>query len=416
MYAPQFSQAFFEASDSLGLPVLWIPYPLPFVAVARAVAEATLTEQSQRLVRTARIYDAMRRTTAARRSTPELINALARELHAELYVCETDNAQTWHPDLPAPDDGVAAGLARYLISRRHSKARTFIEVLDDGREYVLSDVPTHPDAILVAVAAGAGQLDRVLLQHAVTVIALELSHVRLALEFDRRAGAELLAQLIDGRMDRRSADRQLTNFGLRTDTMVLIAIRNSDPGRLRDMHLPLWRSRTPHVAMHRSGVVHALIPGDNLGPDLLTPAVGKNAYIGISRPVKSIARIADSLREANWAAGLAQRSGDSPARYGEAIGGLDIGDMNDAQALVDRVLHTVLDYDAEHRTELVETLETFLAQRRSWQRTATTMQLHRQTVIYRIRKVEELSGRQLAETSDLLELWMAVRAWRLLGG
>jgi purine catabolism regulator len=63
MYCPKLTQRFTQASERLGLPVLWIRYPMPFVAISRAIAEATLLEQSQRLMRTARIYDALRHTT-----------------------------------------------------------------------------------------------------------------------------------------------------------------------------------------------------------------------------------------------------------------------------------------------------------------------------------------------------------------
>ncbi|MEU5850263.1 PucR family transcriptional regulator ligand-binding domain-containing protein [Saccharopolyspora shandongensis] len=64
MHCPPLRRQLEQASERLRLPVLWIRYPLPFVAISRAVAEATLLEQSQRLIKTQRIYDAIRRTTS----------------------------------------------------------------------------------------------------------------------------------------------------------------------------------------------------------------------------------------------------------------------------------------------------------------------------------------------------------------
>ena len=42
------------------------------------------------------------------------------------------------------------------------------------------------------------------------------------------------------------------------------------------------------------------------------------------------------------------------------------------------------------------------------------MHIHRQTVMYRIRKVEALTSRDLADTNSLSELWLAVRAAEVL--
>lgn len=82
--------------------------------------------------------------------------------------------------------------------------------------------------------------------------------------------------------------------------------------------------------------------------------------------------------------------------------------------LVDRILRPVLDYDEQHNSRLVETLDAFLQNQRSWQQTAQAMHIHRQTVMYRIRKVEALTSRDLADTNSLSELWLAVRAAELL--
>ena len=65
-------------------------------------------------------------------------------------------------------------------------------------------------------------------------------------------------------------------------------------------------------------------------------------------------------------------------------------------------------------TPLLATLDAFLAHQRSWQRTADALQVHRQTVLYRIRKFEEITGRTTSETGDIAELWLALRAQSLL--
>ena len=60
MHAPELLPQFLEACDRLPLPLINIPYPLPFIAIARSVAESSLLEESRRLRQTARIYDLLR--------------------------------------------------------------------------------------------------------------------------------------------------------------------------------------------------------------------------------------------------------------------------------------------------------------------------------------------------------------------
>ncbi|WP_190816039.1 helix-turn-helix domain-containing protein [Saccharopolyspora pogona] len=63
---------------------------------------------------------------------------------------------------------------------------------------------------------------------------------------------------------------------------------------------------------------------------------------------------------------------------------------------------------------MLETLNAYLSNQRSWQRTSATLHVHRQTVLYRIRKIEELTHHDLSETSDIAELWLALRALELI--
>ena len=39
------------------------------------------------------------------------------------------------------------------------------------------------------------------------------------------------------------------------------------------------------------------------------------------------------------------------------------------------------------------------------------MKLHRQTVVYRLDRMEQLTGRSVRRTKDLAELWLARTSW-----
>src|SRR5262249_35167358 len=69
----------------------------------------------------------------------------------------------------------------------------------------------------------------------------------------------------------------------------------------------------------------------------------------------------------------------------------------------------LLAYDSEHGTELVRTLGVFLACSGSWTKAADTMFVHVNSLRYRIRRIEELTGRDLGSLEDQAALLLALR-------
>jgi len=80
------------------------------------------------------------------------------------------------------------------------------------------------------------------------------------------------------------------------------------------------------------------------------------------------------------------------------------------------VLGPALRYDAEHHGDLVATLRAYLVHDRSWQAAATVLNVHRQTVLYRIHKLEALLGLDLHRTADLTLAWLALESYDLMSG
>ncbi len=83
-----------------------------------------------------------------------------------------------------------------------------------------------------------------------------------------------------------------------------------------------------------------------------------------------------------------------------------------APRLVDTVLGRLLDLPAADRDTLLGTLEELLASGGSPTHAATALFCHRNTVIYRMRRIEAATGRRLAEPRDRLLLTLALMAVR----
>ncbi|HEY5835201.1 PucR family transcriptional regulator [Streptomyces sp.] len=79
------------------------------------------------------------------------------------------------------------------------------------------------------------------------------------------------------------------------------------------------------------------------------------------------------------------------------------------RAFTARLLDPLRAYDRRHRAELIPTLEAFLDCDGSWTRCATRLHLHVNTLRYRIGRIEQLTGRDLARLEDKLDFYLALR-------
>ncbi|NHD18100.1 MULTISPECIES: PucR family transcriptional regulator [unclassified Actinopolyspora] len=79
------------------------------------------------------------------------------------------------------------------------------------------------------------------------------------------------------------------------------------------------------------------------------------------------------------------------------------------QSYRQRLLAGLLDYDRSHHSELVHTLRTFLECSGSWARCAERLHVHVNTLRYRIRRVEEITGRDLGDFSTRVDFYLALQ-------
>jgi DNA-binding PucR family transcriptional regulator len=79
------------------------------------------------------------------------------------------------------------------------------------------------------------------------------------------------------------------------------------------------------------------------------------------------------------------------------------------RAFTSRLLEPLYAYDRRHRSDLVATLEAFLAEDGSWTRCAARLHLHVNTLRYRIGRIEQLTGRELTRLEDKVDFFLALR-------
>jgi purine catabolism regulator len=122
----------------------------------------------------------------------------------------------------------------------------------------------------------------------------------------------------------------------------------------------------------------------------------------------------------NGAAGAAHQNGtDGPGQAGSRVATYqDLGSfqlllsLQDEEALrlfCDSILGPIEAGDGHYGGELMRSLEAFIEENGQWERAARRLYCHRHTLRYRIRRVEELTGRSLSSARDRIEFWLALR-------
>jgi sugar diacid utilization regulator len=140
---------------------------------------------------------------------------------------------------------------------------------------------------------------------------------------------------------------------------------------------------------------------------------------GISTPAEGVAALAGALHEAGSARRLAALR--VTGSVGGAISVVTSDEVASHELLLasvpssvlrsfrERLLGPLLVYDEQHRAELLPTLREFLDCSGSWNACAAKMYVHVNTVRYRIRRIEELTGRDLSSLDDRVDFFLALR-------
>lgn len=162
-------------------------------------------------------------------------------------------------------------------------------------------------------------------------------------------------------------------------------------------------------------VLVRLRSADNLSPadtaaDRLRGTAGPAAVAGVSAPRRGLADLDASWREAASAA----RAATAQPRLGPLAEWSAIGPYRMLTALPpaepDPAVRALL---APAHAELARTAEVFLDHAGQAGRTATALGIHRQTLYYRLSRVEQLTGLDLDAGEDRLLLHMALKSARL---
>ncbi|GIH05432.1 hypothetical protein Rhe02_34990 [Rhizocola hellebori] len=236
----------------------------------------------------------------------------------------------------------------------------------------------------------------------------------------KRAAARDLIRMAAADTDPTELAYQLKFTGLAADTALVIVAAQLEGG----LALPILEDllyRLPSATAVLEKTAFAIVAASPeqvrdavAAATALAPALGGNPLrIGVSGTATGAASLRGALDEARHACAMAAMSGDRVAIVGEeelTSHVMLLAAVPDGvrRAFRDRLLGPLLEYDRLHRADLVPTLRAFLASSGSWTKCAEELHIHVNTLRYRIQRIEQMTGRDLARLDARVDLFLAL--------
>ncbi len=435
-----------EDADRLGFPIVELPPPASFNEIIGAVLGVILDIQSVRLQRAAEIHDRFTRIVLGGGGLRPIAEALAESIAMPVAIVDGQGAVLAHSS--AFDPAVAETLAGSLVELRPGSELAGVQ-LADGRDAIVQSIVVGADRHGTIVALGrAGDLgddELEALDYAATIAALRLVQARAVAEADHRFQAVCLEELVTGHVtDREALMERSAAFGwdLATPRAVLVAefqeLDGRPFGQLAGSSDELVARHRLHEAARLSLGQRAIIWERTAGIAALVPATGRGREaarraglelaaegarrlpgsvvdIGIGRPTGDPLRLDESYREARGAVAVAGWSrGHGKVSLFEELD-LDRLLFNTPEAeraiFIGTTIGPLVAYDVRHRTNLVETLDVYLATRKVAV-AARRMYVHTNTLANRLERVADLLGPFVDDPDRCLTLGLALRLRR----
>ncbi|MEU1252398.1 helix-turn-helix domain-containing protein [Streptomyces chartreusis] len=237
----------------------------------------------------------------------------------------------------------------------------------------------------------------------------------------------LATALLDGTS--RIADLPETAEGLRLPEhgrYVVVAVvggRPQGPTSVRPAPVPPGTSVYWHSGVEVDyGIVLVGDEGDGEDDQDPVAALGLSAdgtfegRIGVGNAVAGLASVGDARRLADLALSICPPHGGTVRLTEHLPEALVISCPELGTTLTEQVLGPLLRLEPADRDVLLDTLAAWFACDGSAQRAGEQLYCHRNTVLNRLRRCEQLTGRSLARPLDVVQISLALTARRLLRG
>ncbi|WP_069170418.1 PucR family transcriptional regulator [Streptomyces griseus] len=426
--------ALVDAADEAGLPLLEVPRRTPFIAISKAVSAAIAADQYRAVTAGFEAQRDLTRAALAGDGPAGLLARLAAHVDGWAALYDTSGAV-----VAAAPDWAARRAARLTpdverLRDRPAPASVVVGTADDSDRVEIQSLGTGRlirGALAVGTGSAPGTAERYAVHSAAALLTLTTARSRSLQGAEQRLGAAVLRMLLAGQSDHARAVAGDLYGGLLDAPFRLLIAETPAPSTPA---APQALAEAMEAAAARSGETLLTVPeGDRVvvlaadggaavaacaayiqaqeeRPARETGADDGDVVVGLSAPAGPIA-VSAAYKQAEQALSVARRRGRALVEHEELAAGSLLPLLADdaVRAFADGILRPLSEHDAKGRGDLVASLRAWLSRHGQWDAAAADLGVHRHTLRYRMRRVEEILGRSLDDPDVRMELWLALK-------
>ena len=439
------------------LPVLSLPGDIRIREVEKTVISLLVNRKGQVERRGTQIYRQLTQISSRNEGMAGLIGAMAR-LTKKTVIAQDKRLQPISHKLQPEFVGIWDDIEFFLKKQDnlpvdlHDRHR----VVDVDPPVLMQALPLSGVARLVAPIitknVGRGylsiiaresdldEIDQLVCEHGAAACALEMAKQKAVNETEKRLRGTFLDRLLLGDVSQQEAIRQGERFNhdmTQTHVAFVLSWRGGQQPSLRRLETMVnaiiakqeasalvWiREKEGEVVVFHATdfddpIDHSLALSEKCSSEINRRYPADRVAIGLGQVARDVNAWRSSYRDAVQAMELAERlQTDFPLFIGDLGVYQLILSLSDREKLSQFCLHslgTLTEYDMRQNADLIKTLEAFFNCHGNLSQTAESLIVHRNTLLYRMNRINEIAGIDLNRPETRLALHLALTIRRLL--
>ena len=444
-----------EAANDCGIALLSVPEDTSLTTVERAVNALILNQSARLTERAIEIQRQLTRLAAENRDLNSLLQVMSRSTGKPIAIHD-DAGNLIAQALPYTGRRLLNG--RGAAPTSSDKFQQWLENEAPSMLGIISASPLGYTTVLKVEKRVAGYLsvvgsadnltefDRLVLTYGADVCAIEMAKNRAIASAVEQTRGDWIQMWLSGTpadddLLRTRAQRAGFQPGSRYGVAVYRAMDDSGQSVPLDSLISLVRDDMARRGINGAvgqyvDVIVALYPLDeddavalarsrssveDVRAQLAVRSPEGQVSAGISRPANGLSNLRDAYREAKDAVGIAYELSDHDTTtfYGDLklyqlLLALKERNLEHLQRFCHDALGSLIEHDKRKQGDLVRTLSGFFAANGNLAKAAQELDVHRNTLVYRLERIAELAELDLDDSDNRLILHLALKTRRVL--
>jgi len=443
-------------ANAYGLPLMALPAGTHIRAVERAVVSMLVDRGGQIERRGIQIYRQLTEISSRNEGIGELVSAMARLTNKSVVVQDKRLRtiySTVQPGMVAYWDDIEAMVKKtnslpVELQDRHRVVDlmnpVMMQSLTTGMARLVSPIITKDigrgHLSIIGPETEFDDIDSLVVEHGAAACAVEMAKAKAVSDTEKRLRGTFLDRLLIGDVSQQEAIRQGERFDHdmnQTHVAIVLTWQGDKTPSLRRLETLVngvvqahriaalvWQHERENEVL----VFHATDPENPIETSIKLAEMfseevrgqypNTHIAIGLGQAARDTAAWRNSYRDASQAHTLAIRlQTDAPLYIGNLGVYQLIMSLSDRDKLVEfkeQTLRKLEDYDMRNHADLIKTLEAFFACHGNLSQTAESLIVHRNTLLYRMNRINQIADIDLNRPETRLALHLALTIRRLM--